>query len=240
VIKSGQVTLDGIRFGGPGAATYADAERAIEAIGAYAAIAIRRCVIDGFRGWGMYLRRVVNPLVEDNEVSHIGYIGIGLLSAVGGTVRRNEVSYVGEDTNVGNERNAYGIVQTSANANEAQCTDVLVDRNTVHHVPHWHAFDCHAAIRPAFTNNVVHHSRKGFFLTGDSYGRSTSALVCTGNTITDPWSPVIGNATAILTAAVKGGKITGNTIKGFGTGTGAIYDFQGQSTALVTTPNTIV
>jgi len=172
--------------------------------------------------------------VNNSAITDFTYVGIMEISGYGGALSGNTIQRIGYTQS--NGTNAYGIA--ISNLGEAQSQNILVYGNTVTDVPAWHGIDTHAGIGITFRNNIVQRCSRGLFLTGDSYGRSSSNLTVDGNQIGSP-SPVTYNLQAITLYDVAGVTFTNNLKSGWGTSP-LYYDYATLSTGIVVGSGNVV
>ena len=170
--------------------------------------------------------------------------GSSSFSATGGSISHNTISRIGYTvpaSELPEGSDAYGIMVNDQGA--PRSSDVEVSYNTVADVPTWHGLDTHGGLRLSFIGNTVLRVRRGLFITSSpASGAHATDIVVTGNQLRSP-APITLATTAVTLAAVDGATFTGNVISGWGpnspTSSQPWFDFQGQSTGLTATGNTV-
>ncbi len=256
-ITHNDVTVDTVSMTGPGYHTYNDAESGIyinqSAASPLTGIVVKDCTISNFGAYGIYARNLTAPQLgttgHGNTITRIGYAGIMGLSIIGGSIKANTISHIGEFTDVGSEANAYGIAcSVLVNGSDLQSNGVLIDANHVSYVPNWEAFDTHAGIDMTYTNNDVQFSRRSYVFIDDSASRRTTNVIAHDNTMSNPYSPgtaqhptYLNDFKTFLLYRCDTVTIQNNTSTGFSAnGKQAIYDLSGLSIGVLTiTPNSL-
>ncbi len=235
IVTASNVTLDRLVITGAQATTYSWNEVGILTTGSISNLVVRNSTIRTFGNAGMWIGPSTNSRITGSTIEDAVYAGIMVISASGATVDGNVVRRVGVRGAAANDNNAYGIAVS--NEGGAVSTDVVVNGNTVETVPTWHGLDTHAGMRISFTNNTVSGAPRALFITSDSYGRNAADVTATGNRFLSPAPATIGPK-AVTTYATIDVTVTGNTASGWGTG-GFFHDYQGLSTGLVVSGNSI-
>jgi hypothetical protein len=234
IVTASNVTLDSVVVTGPQASTYSWNEVGILTTGSISNLVVRNATIRSFGNAGIWVGPSTNSRITGTTIEDAVYAGIMVISAAGGRVDGNVVRRIGVIGSSTKGGNAYGIAVS--NEGGAVSTDVVVDGNTVETVPTWHGLDTHAGVRISFTNNTVSGAPRALFITSDSYGRKAADITVTGNRFLSP-APATDRK-AVTTYAAVGVTVTGNTASGWGDGN-FFHDYQGQSTGLVVSGNTV-
>jgi len=197
-ITSDDVEIDGLTFTGAGAgsiiATTNINDNAIYLEGGDTTtqlnnFKVTNCKIDGFAGFGVWIRYCENVWVENNKIQYCGYAGILLTSVVNGFVNSNSVYYI--DSNSSTTGDYYGISlsrdPTKPEANAARTVDVIVSGNVIANVNKWTGIDGHASYKCQIVNNAVYSCYNGIVLQYDSstatYKLPCDDIVVSGNIV---------------------------------------------------------
>ena len=247
-ITHNDVTIDGMTIIGAQYAHYNASDYAIDAEGTSGSplmgLVIRNCHISSVGKEGIEANHASGAIISNNTNEDVAYAGIVVFSAAGGSISDNtirRIGYTAPEAELPGGGNAYGIMVNDQGG--APSTDVLVSGNTVEDVPTWHGLDTHGGQRISFINNIVRRCRRGLFITSSpASGAHATDIVVAGNQILSP-SPLTDPTTAVTLATVYGATFTGNTIIGWGpnspTSAQPWFDFQGQSTGLTASGNTV-
>jgi parallel beta-helix repeat protein len=246
-ITHNDVTIDGMTIIGTQYAHWAN-DNAILVLGSTASpltgVVIRNNHISSVGKTGIQTKYTSGSVISNNTVEDAAYTGIVVFSAAGGSITGNTVRRIGytiPSSELPEGSDAYGIMVNDQGG--APSADVMVSGNTVEDVPTWHGLDTHGGQRISFINNIVRRVRRGLFITGSpASGAHATGIVVTGNQLLSP-SPLTDPTTAVTLAGVYGATFTGNTITGWGpnspTSAQPWFDFQGQSTGLTASGNTV-
>ena len=246
-ITHNDVTIDGMTIIGTQYAHMAN-DYAILVLGSTASpltgVVIRNNHISSVGKEGIEANHASGAIISNNTIEDVAYAGIVVFSAAGGSISDNTIRRIGHTiapAELPEGSDAYGIMVNDQGG--APSTDVLVSGNTVEDVPTWHGLDTHGGQRISFINNIVRRCRRGLFITSSpASGAHATDIVVAGNQILSP-SPLTDPTTAVTLATVYGATFTGNTIIGWGpnspTSAQPWFDFQGQSTGLTASSNTV-
>ena len=235
IVTASNVTLDRLVITGAQATSYSWNEVGVLTTGSVSNLVVRDSTIRTFGNAGIWVGPSTNPLITGTTIEDTVYAGIMIISAAGGRVDGNVVRRVGVQGASANGNNAYGIAVS--NQGGAVSSDVVVNGNTVATVPTWHGLDTHAGLRISFTNNTVSGAPRALFITSDGSGRKATDITVTGNRFLSP-APATTNLVTVTTYAATRVSVTGNTASGWGSAS-FFYDYQGQSTGLVVSGNTV-
>lgn len=235
IVTASDVTLDSVVITGPQASTYSWNEVGVLTTGSISDLVVRNSTIRAFGNAGIWVGPSASSRITGNRIEDAVYAGIMVTSANGGRVDGNVVRRIGVKGASANGNNAYGI--GVSNEGGAGSADVVVDGNTVETVPTWHGLDTHAGVRISFTNNTVSGAPRALFITSDSYGRNAADITVKGNRFLSP-APVTANLVTVTTYAATRVTVTGNSASGWGSAS-FFYDYQGLSTGLVVSGNTV-
>jgi Right handed beta helix region len=248
VVTTNDVTIDGVTITSSG-----QTGDAIQAIGTASEpitnLTIRNCTIDGFN-MGIEARHVVNLVIENCLIEDANYAGIAVYSGVGGRISGNTIRRIGYARtdltvpDVGN--NAYGITLDRSTVSgsfvlDPRSSDFLVDGNLIEDVPLWMGLNTHAGSNITFSNNTVRRCPRAIFIAGDSAGNLPENINVTGNTLEQAVTKTGGTTDieGVLYSQLQGGSITNNAISST-YGTPGYFDFQGLSTGVTISGNTVI
>jgi hypothetical protein len=234
IVTASNVTLDSLVITGAQATTYSWNEVGVLTTGSISNLVVRSSTISTFGNAGIWVGPSTNSRISGTTIEDAVYAGIMVISASGGRIDGNVVRRVGMQGASANSNNAYGIALS--NEGGPVSSDVVVDGNTVENVPTWHGLDTHGGLRISFTNNTVSGAPRALFITTDGSGRKATGITVTGNRFLGPAAAV--DPKAVTTYATIDVTVTGNTAKGWSSAT-FFHDYQGLSTGLVVSGNTI-
>ena len=234
IVTASNVTLDRLVITGAQASTYSWNEVGVLTTGSVSGLVVRDSTIRTFGNAGIWVGPSTNPLITGTTIEDAVYAGIMVISAAGGRIDGNVVRRIGVQGASANGNNAYGIAVS--NDGGSVSSDVVVNGNTVATVPTWHGLDTHGGVRISFTNNTVSGAPRAMFITSDGSGRKATDITVTGNRFLSP-APAAAVETVTTYAATRV-SVTGNTASGWGRAA-FFYDYQGQSTGLVVSGNTV-
>lgn len=235
IVTASNVTLDSVVITGAQATSYSWNEVGVLGESSISNLVVRNSTIRTFGNAGIWVGPSTNPRITGTTIEDAVYAGIMVISAAGGRVDGNVVRRIGVNGASANGNNAYGIAVE--NEGGPVSADVVVDGNTVADVPTWHGLDTHAGLRISFTNNTVSGAPRALFITTDGSGRRSTDITVTGNRFLSP-APVTTNLVTVTTYAATRVTVTGNSASGWGSAP-FFYDYQGQSTGLVVSGNTV-
>jgi len=235
-ITANNQVVENLEIVGPGFTTYDGKTYGIYGSGSYSGVVIKNCIIRKMGHSGIWLVGLVNVTIQDCTIEDVAYAGVYLVGVDGGSVLRNTIHRVGNDgksSGVGN--NAYGIAVGGIGS---VSSDILVEDNVIDYVPMWHGLDTHGGLRITFRGNTVRHCPRAMFVTALSVGLSTDCVI-TENLFTDPLEITGGTDKGWCTTFdTRDCSFTNNHI-GAAYGSTTVYDYQGQSTGLVQSGNTV-
>ena len=245
-ITHSDVTVDGMTITGAQYAHWAE-DYAVLAEGTQASpltgVVIRNSHVSSVGKTGIQTKHTSGTVISNNTVEDAAYSGIVVLSAIGGSISGNTVRRIGytiPSSELPEGSDAYGI--DVEDQGSPASSDVVVSGNVVEDVPTWHGLDTHGGQRISFVNNTVRRCRRGLFITASpASGAHATAIIVSGNQLLAPMLP--DPTTAVTLAAVYGATFTNNTITGWGpnspTSAQPWFDYQGQSTGLTASGNTV-
>lgn len=239
-VTGDNVTIRAVTVIGANATTTAaDLEHGIYASGASAAaplnnIRIESCSISLVGMYGIQLRFVHGFRVTGNDLTNIGYTGIGTLSASDGRIEANRITNVLAAALFSFD--GYGIALSRANETidslitSPRSSDIVVRGNRVQGVP-WEGIDTHAGQHITIDANIVLGCRTGIAVVGGTGANGPTygarQITVTGNAVdsqvTDgsaqpgiTFTGAQGLTSAAPAVEYSTGTIVGNTIRGHG------------------------
>jgi len=263
-VSASNVQFVGLSIRGKQSASFTDDETAIRILGTSAAspvtnVEVRECTFSRWGAYGIYAEWLTDFAFCDNVMSDIAYGGIMVLSALRGTISRNQIT----DIAPGTSGNAYGISLTRRGDQTSLVTyprsaDIVVSDNVVRDVPLWHGYDTHAGQRCVFSGNIAYNCKRGIAVGSatDSAGDYTIAPldVSVVNNILDSglsdgtaaegitFSGTSDGGAAGAQVEYATGVVSGNVVRGYGDKTndssGAISTYT--TRGLVIANNTII
>lgn len=248
-VSASNVTIDGPQLQGAGhgatIVTTNSLDNAIQAAGTDSTaplqnIHVRNTKIDGFAGFGVYLKYCRDSSAVGNRIANCGYCGIGGLSLIDSVIANNRINNIDSS---GAVTNWYGIFLTRDPAldttTSSRSTGCRIYGNTVSRVSQWTGIDMHAAYKCDVFGNNVYYCKNGIYAQYDSstaaYKQPSEDCKIFGNTVegrTTASENALGIASIGL-AALPNNRIDifGNTITGCG-------DYNGTNGALYITSTT--
>lgn len=187
-------------------------------------VSVIDCDISSVAYFGIYAEFVQNIRFESNRVYNIGYAGIMVLSADGGSIDRNFVNNVVKATGY---PDAYGISATRGYGSLSdipRSRNLSISGNRISNIPAWAGIDSHAGQNLKIDGNIITNTYfpvscvSSRLTVGGAYDLACLDVSITNNqcdsTVTDGSRSslnLVGNATEKAT-----GNIRGNIVRGYG------------------------
>jgi hypothetical protein len=226
--------VDGVKLLGKGNASYNASGRAIACLGTSNSPAaptyvkapiVRRCNIDGWGSYGVYLKYCTDGGADRCTIKNIGYAAVSGLSCSRCYADYNYIDSVSPGTS----SNAYGIAWSRANdsteAADPRSYDCTANDNIISGVTIWEALDTHGGERISFCRNRITGCKFGVAIVGSSIAsvESLAAKNCvvSNNVIAGsddgPAIKVVGAVDgSTIMEYVDGCIVSGNVITGGG------------------------
>lgn len=144
------------------------------------------CNFEGWGSRGVLMQYCLNPMVEFNTFSHIGYAAVHGLSCTGGRSDNNSIS----DVSPGTSGNAYGISWTRGPGTlvaDPVSLSCRANNNVIDGIPVWEGLDAHGGDDITFRGNTISNCKTAISCTfapvSGSVGRANKRCTIEGNTI---------------------------------------------------------